>query len=453
MIRRELIVDLEKWRYQKDRKPMMLRGARQVGKTTLVSGFGASFKHFVSLNLERKTHKSLFEASDEVSDLLGQILFQFNIPIEEISDCLLFIDEIQAYPAAIKQLRFWYEFYPELSVIAAGSLLEFTLKDVVSFPVGRVQFMYLYPISFTEYLSALGASRLVDAIQEIPLPKAAHNALMKHYQDYMLIGGMPEMVAKYIENKDLVALQPLYESLWQTYKSDVENYANIRGSLQVIRYLLEVAHLQLDKRIKFDNFGGSNYRSREVGEAFRALESANILQMVYPTTVLQPPLIPSTRRAPRLQYLDTGILHYLNQSQAAMLRLQDFDSMYKGALMPHLVFQELQTIQRHSKQKLHFWVREKKQSTAEVDLVLQYQDYIVPVEIKSGSTGKLRSLQQFIDGCNHPYAVRLFAENFGVERHQTIAGKPFLLMNIPFYLGAKLPEYIAYFVENYSLED
>ena len=213
---------------------------------------------------------------------------------------------------------------------------------------------------------------------------------------------------------------------------------------------MSVAHLYIDQRIRFQNFGQSNYRSREVGEAMRNLDAAKIIQPFYPTTEVEVPLKPDLRKSPRLQFLDTGLINNELGIQPEMLSYADLSSSYKSAIVPHLITQELISLNIPNDKKPNFWIRDKKQSIAEVDLVFTYRDMVIPIEIKSGSEGTLKSLHQFVEHSSHPYAIRMYAGEFKVSKTKTPGGKYYLLMNLPSYLGTKLPEYIAYFVENYK---
>jgi hypothetical protein len=212
------------------------------------------------------------------------------------------------------------------------------------------------------------------------------------------------------------------------------------------------AHMYMDQRIKFQNFGQSNYRSREVGEAMRNLDSAKIIQIIYPTTDVEIPVKPDLRKSPRLQFLDTGLVNNELGIQPEMLSFADLSNSYKGAIVPHLITQELISLNWTNDKKPNFWVREKKQSSSEVDLVFTYQDKVIPIEIKSGSIGTLKSMHQFVEYSSHPYAIRMYAGEFNVVETKTPGGTPYLLMNIPYYLGTKLPEYVAYFVENFKIK-
>lgn len=438
---------LNQWRLRADRKPLIIRGARQVGKTTLIRDFAETYSHSIVLNLEKLTDRHYFDDFDDVQTILEALLLEYNIPSSAIGNTLLFIDEIQESPKAIQLLRYFYEETPKLHVISAGSLLEFAMQKVHSFPVGRVEFLYLHPLNFQEYLQAIGKKELLKHLKSVPVNKVAHKPLMDAFHRYAIIGGMPEVVKTDVEQHNLSDLPRVYESIWETYKNDVEKYTSNDSERKIIKHLMDIAPLYLDDRIKFQGFGNSNYKSREVGEAFRTLDDAKIVRLIYPTTDIDPPLKADLKKSPRLQFLDTGLVNYTLGIQAEMLGMNDLNSAYKGAVIPHLVTQELISLQSISAHKPNFWVREKSQSNAEVDLLYSYQRFVIPIEIKSGSTGTLRSLHQFIDAVDHPYAIRMYAGTFNVEKAVTPNKKPYLLMNLPYYAGTSLPQYIEWFVQ------
>lgn len=449
--KRYVLKNLEAWKASNNRKPLILRGARQVGKTTLVTEFAKSYDFFISLNLEKTSDKEFFEAYDDVNTIVESLLLSNNITPDQQQNTLLFVDEIQELPKAIQLLRYFFEEVPELHVIAAGSLLEFAVKEVESFPVGRVEFLYLYPLNFSEYLQAINHNAAFEHLRSVPISPIAHKTLSGLFHRYAIIGGMPEVVKRDIGEGNLANLPKVYESIWATYKEDVEKYASNATERRVIRHIMETAHLFIDQRIKFQNFGNSNYRSREVGEAMRNLDAAKIIQLIYPTTDIEPPIKPNINKSPRLQFLDTGLVNYTLGIQAQLLGMEDLSNAFKGAIIPHLITQEIISLNTISSTKPHFWIREKKQSSSEVDLVYPYQDKVIPIEIKSGATGTLKSLHQFMDRTDHPYAIRIYGGEYKVENSTTIAGTPFLLMNLPYYLGTQLPNYIEYFISSYSL--
>ncbi|GHB39274.1 ATP-binding protein [Mongoliitalea lutea] len=446
---RQIFNKLLEWKLSSNRKPLLLRGARQVGKTTLVKSFAARYPHFISLNLEKPSDKSFFEDFNQVQDIVESIFLAQNLSIGALPNTLLFLDEIQESPKAIHLLRYFYEEFPDLHVIAAGSLLEFVIKQVSSFPVGRVQFLYLHPLNFQEYLEATGQEAMVEQLKTSPVKPIAHKLLMELFHRYAIIGGMPEVVKIDIEKKSLSDLIAVYESIWGTYKNDVEKYASNDSEVRVIKHIMNTAPLSLDKRVKFQGFGNSNYKSREVGECFRMLDDAKIIRLIYPTTDLIPPVQSDVKKSPRLQFLDTGLVNYSLGIQGQLLKMEELSAAFKGALIPHLVTQEIISIQDLTDQKPNFWTREKNQSSAEVDLVYPYEGKLIPIEIKSGATGSLRSLHQFVDAANHSYAIRIYAGKLDVEETKTPAGKSYKLLNLPYYLGTQIEQYVAWFLKNH----
>ncbi len=448
MIKRQLLKDLEVWKSKKKRKPLILRGARQVGKTTLVKMFGKKFDYSINLNLEKSEHRVFFEKTDDVQAIINEIFLVYGI-LEPKKKILLFIDEIQESPKAINLLRYFYEETPDIYVIAAGSLLENALTSSSKIPVGRVEYLKLNPINFREFLEATNP-KAAQLITQVPSPDYTYGPLLNLFHEYALIGGLPEVVATFIEDKKLlVQILPIYESLLQTYEEDVEKYARTRNEAMIVKHVMRMAPFEADRRIKFQHFGKSEYRSREVGEAFSALQKAGLLRLIYPTSDLVLPGIPNYKRSPRLQFLDTGVINYRLNLHKDLISIKDLHQLHKGKLIQHLITQEYMSIHKYPSFDLSFWVREKKDAQAEVDLVVPSKNFLIPVEVKSGGSGKLRSLHQFIDRCNHHYAVRIHQNRFSIERTKTIKGKSFYLMNLPYYLGTMLPDYIEWFLNEY----
>lgn len=439
---------LIEWKNSANRKPLILRGARQVGKTTLIRQFAVEFPNYIELDLEKEEDRNLFRLGSVSKILNAAYLLKGIEPGEK--QTLLFIDEIQESPEAIALLRYFYEEKPEIFVIAAGSLLEFALKKVSSFPVGRVEYLYLHPLNFIEYLGGINNAGAIKAIQTVPVQEFAHKILLDLFHEYAIIGGMPEIILHYIEHKNIAALSKNYNRLWQSYKDDVEKYARNDTDRKIIRHIIETAPYESD-RIKFEGFGKSNYRSREVGEALYSLDLANIIRLIYPTTNLEPPVIPNLKRSPRLQFLDTGVINQVLLLQGDMIGISDLNDFYRGKVIQQVIYQEVTSIHEEVSYKPNFWVREEKDTSSEVDLVYRHGKYIIPIEIKSGKQGKLRSLHQFIERTNHSYAVRMYANEFSVEQVKTPAGVPYLLMNLPYYLSTMIPEYLDYFIKNYRL--
>lgn len=422
-----------------------------MGKTTLVNQFARTYKQAILLNLEKSSDRGYFEDYDDVKDIVELLFALNNISIKDAAKILLFIDEIQESARAIKLLRYFYEEIPELNVIAAGSLLEFALHRIQGFPVGRVEFLYLHPLNFREYLMAISHEAALGYLDNIPLKPIGRSVLQTLFNQYAIIGGMPEIVKQYKKSGSITDLPVIYESVWGTFQHDVEKYAANETERKVIKHIIATAHFYLDQRIKFQHFGNSNYRSREVGEAMRKLDDAKVIRLIYPTTNTATPVKPDIKKSPRLQFLDTGIVNYSLGAQPEMIGVSDLSNAYRGAIIPHLITQELISLNHLNDKKPNFWVREKKQASSEVDLVFSYLDKVIPIEIKSGKTGRLKSLHKFVEQSGHPYAIRIYGGEFKIERSATPNGVDYFLMNLPYFLGTKLPEYIEYFVSNYKL--
>jgi len=444
--KRDIEEALLQWKASDMRKPLLLRGARQVGKTTVVDRHGKHYKQYISLNLEMEEEARLFREFKNVQKLLEAIFFLKEKSLSE-PDTLLFIDEIQAVPEAINQLRYFYEETSWLHVIAAGSLLETLLDEKVRIPVGRVEYKVVRPVSFHEYMRALGEKALIDQWHKIPVNDYAHQRLIDAFHTYTLIGGMPEVVQHYAQNLDLIKLAPIYESLAESYKNDVEKYARNTTMVQVIRHAIDALPLQAGYRIKFEGFGNSNYGSREMGDALRTLEKAMLMHLLYPTTQTDWPLLPDKKKSPRLQMLDTGLMNYYAGLQPQLIVLKDLSSIYQGKVLEHMVGQELLATESALHYQPQWWVREKKDSMAEVDFLIPVEGKIIPVEVKAGATGTLRSLLLLMDLLSHQYAVRLYAGQLTINEVKTPAGKTVYLLNLPYFLAGKIKEYIQWLME------
>lgn len=432
MFYRNQLQSLRKWAQQKDRKPLVLRGARQVGKTTLVELFAKEFDQYIYLNLEKEEEQNLFNASYNIPKLIDAIFFLKNEKKGQ-EKTLLFIDEIQNNSNAVASLRYFYEEAKDLYVIAAGSLLETMLDVKISFPVGRVDFMAVRPVSFGEFLLAMGEKQSYDILQELPVPEYAHQKLLQLFKDYTIIGGMPEIVKDYAQYNDLSRLGKIYDRLLISYEEDVEKYAQNNSMEKVIRHIVNTAFKYAGSRITFENFGKSQFRSRESGEAFRILEKTMILKLLYPVTNSQLPLNEKTSFSPKLQMLDTGLVNHTAGLSRELFLSEFIDDNFKGKIAEHIVGQVLMTLSESVRHQLNFWVAGSK-SQAEIDFVWPYQDLLIPVEVKSGATGRLRSLHSFIDQAPHQYAIRIYSGIYKIEEASTLKGKKFTLISLPFYM-------------------
>ena len=445
MFNRQLLLELEKWRQNMPRKPLVIRGARQVGKTTLVNQFAAQYEQYIYLNLELLEDREPFENFSSIDNLINTLFFLKNKTLAKKSTTLIFIDEIQEVPKALNILRYFYELAPEISVIAAGSMLETLFDKHISFPVGRVEYKVIRPVSFPEFLSAIDETAALEQLTKVPLAAFAQMKLLNLFHTYALIGGMPEIVQHYATHKDLVTLGPIYDSLISGYMDDVEKYAKSNAQILHLRHCIQSSFAQAGKRIKFEGFGNSAYKSREMGESLRTLEKALLMQLVYPSTTATLPMVPDIKKSPRLQILDSGLLNYFVGIQKEIIGTNDLNSIYQGTLIEHLIGQELLAFQYNTLSALHFWVREKKESTAEVDYLFQYEGMIIPIEVKSGATGTLKSLHSYMDIAPHNFAIRFYAGPLNISNAITQKGKHYQILNLPYYLGSQIEPYIAWF--------
>lgn len=437
---RQIFQELALWNASPVRKPLIVRGARQVGKTTAILEFAQSFDTFAMLNLERPEVRAIFE-----SNLTPKATFQRICLEQKLSPhgkTLLFLDEIQNSPNAVAMLRYFYEDMPELSIIAAGSLLEI-MMDVhkVSFPVGRVEYLFMFPLTFREFLIAMGEDALLSVLDEMPVPEWSLPALYAAFREYTMVGGMPEAVARYRERRNIIDCIPVYRNLLISYFDDVAKYAQNTSQEHILRTFIEAAPLETGKRIAFEKFANTKYKSRKSGDALRMLERAMLLYLRYPTTAMCLPLQPDISRRPRLQFLDTGLLNYRAEIQSAFLSETPLDAMYNGMLAEQIVGQELLASSPEELKKPLFWVRENANSNAEVDFIQSYRGEPLPIEVKSGKTGTLRSLHSFIHQSGVQYAVRLYGGAIRLEQANTPTGETYFLINLPWFLAGRITEY------------
>jgi predicted AAA+ superfamily ATPase len=437
MFKRQIIKDLTNWSNRADRKPLILRGARQVGKTTVVLDFANKYKQFIHLNLENKRERELFERADSFESLLDTIFFLAKKQ-KNVNPTLLFIDEIQNSGEAIKSLRYFFEKCPEIHVIAAGSLLETALNHEISFPVGRVEFLPVRPFSFSEYLEAIDESRLLEKINEIELNEFYHNILAGHFKDYSVIGGMPEIIQKYVNTKDLVSLGSVYDSLIAGYADDVEKYATSNASTNYIRHIIRTGMNYAGQRIKFEKFGESEYRSREMGESFRLLEKTMLIELSYPVSQSQFPLLPNFKKSPRLYWLDIGLVNYASGTQFDVFSSVDITSAWRGISAEIVVGQELLAYDSSILAKRYFWTRESKNALAEIDFLFSYQGKLIPIEVKSGEKGTMKSLHSYMESAPHSFGIRIWNKRMHLDVINLPSGKTYTLISIPFYLISKL---------------
>jgi uncharacterized protein len=433
MFNRDILQELTKWTTKANRKPLVIRGARQVGKTTAIDMFSKDFDQYIKLNLEKASEREIFESDYSFSDLLTT-LFIYAGKRRSGGRTLIFIDEIQNSSKAVAWMRYFYEEANDLYVIAAGSLLESIMDRKISFPVGRVEYMVMRPCSFREFLFATGNSQLAEILEKQEVPMFLHSQFLSWFKKYTTIGGMPEVVHLYAQNADITSLDTVYASLIQAYSDDVDKYAVSAAQAQYVQHVIINVFREGGTKVTFEKFGSSGYRSREMKAAFRIVEKAMLIKLVYPCTSAQMPAKPNLTRKPRLHVLDTGLINHSLKIVGDLVFKSDISETHQGVIAEHIVGQEMLASGFSLSNDLYFWTREKADAGAEVDFVLPYKNKLIPVEVKAGSIGKLRSLHQFMENAPHAVAVRIYQGEYLVQKVKTISGKEFTLLNLPFYL-------------------
>lgn len=418
-MKRDLERDLFSWKERKDRLPLLLRGARQVGKSYIVEEFGKkAFKNIVIVNFEfRPELKQCFTTLDPV-EIINKLRLLMGEAIEA-EKTLLFLDEIQECPNAIMALRYFKEKYDRLAVIGAGSLMEFALNSSdFRMPVGRVQFIYLEPLSFGEFLTASGNEQLRHYLGEIRLngviDDAVHQKLMGLLRIYLIVGGMPAVVNEYFESRNFLNCQRIQNSLLQTYRSDFGKYAKSSTHKYLQKVLYEAPRLVGD-RVKYSNIDPDS-KSRDIKQALNLLKLAGIIYPVCATAASGLPLgAQVSEKKFKLNFLDVGLMQNACGLQAKLTLTNDFVQINSGAVTEQFIGQELRAYSdSYLERGLFFWARDKKNSSAEVDFVMAVDFRIFPLEVKAGKTGTLKSLKLFIKEKKSLFGVRFSQEKLSL---------------------------------------
>lgn len=407
---------LAEWRETLHRKPLILRGARQVGKSSAVRQLGKLFENFVEVNFEQNPRFSTVFEGDLSPDLLVE---QLSVMVgRQIvpGKSLLFFDEIQACPRAISSLRFFYEQLPALHVIAAGSLLEFGLRELPSYGVGRVRSYYMFPFSFDEFLGALGQDLLLEARQKAsthkPLPEAVHQQLLQYLSIFMITGGMPEAVAKYVETGQLLQTQSVLDDIIRSLRSDFVKYSRRVPSLRLHELFNAVVQQAGGKFV----YAKASEQIKDY-QAKEALELLILAGWVLPVTHTAANGIPIGAEADfkkrKMLLLDTGIFQrILGLNQADLYHQPNAIFINKGTLAEQLWGLEYIKYQSpDAYPDLYYWQREGK-SNAEVDYVVQKDAHLIPIEVKSAGRGTMQSMRVFLGEKKCPSGYRFSTENF-----------------------------------------
>lgn len=417
---RFIFFDLISWKSSRQRKPLLLRGARQVGKTYAVRQFGKTFKNFVEINFEKKPQfKKIFELDLDPVRIIKEISIAVDTQIIP-SETLLFIDEIQEFPLAIIALRYFYEEMPTLHVIGAGSLIDFAI-DQVGIPVGRINFLYMYPMSFIEFLCAsnnkLLAREIIHHEPKDMLSDMIHTKALRLMGEYMALGGMPKVVHEWISNQNLQSCMSLLREIKISYEQDFAKYAR-KNQIKYLELLFKNIPSLICQSFKYAQVD-PNYKKRELEPALWLLEKAGIVHQVIQTAANGIPLGAELNLHKfKLLMLDVG----LNQTLLGLQLKEWFidpipNFVNKGNLVENFIGQELLAYSDPThKEPLYYWSKETKGSHAEVDYVIAIQRNIIPIEVKSGHGATLQSIRQFLKSHIHSsYGIRFSIHNYSVH--------------------------------------
>jgi predicted AAA+ superfamily ATPase len=389
-----------------------------VGKSSAIRHLGESFKYYVEVNLDdQKELHRIFEQSVSPQEICEQLALFFRTPIIP-GETLLFFDEIQASIAALSKLRYFYEQYPELHLVAAGSLLEFAIEEMPSFGVGRIRSMFMYPFAFNEFLQAMGDEMLVTAYRNAstqkPLMEPIHNQLLHRLKTFLIIGGMPESVSEYVETRDLLRCQLVLNDLTISFRNDFAKYKKKAPVLRINEVFDSIAR-QAEGKFVYER-AATDASNVQVKQALDLLIMAGL---VYPIThtaangiPLEAEINPKFRR---MILFDTGIFQrILNLDTAHLLISDDLKIINNGALAELFVGLELlKGGSCYTMQQLFYWQKYKQQGNAEVDYLIQQGETIVPIEVKAGTQGAMQSLRVFMSEKGIDRGVRTSLENFG----------------------------------------
>lgn len=439
---------LADWAEEPNRKPLILRGARQTGKSTTVREFSRRFDLLLELNLEKLDDLALVRSCRDQNELLTALKSRHNLPA--IPDrTLLFLDEIQESPEAVRWLRFFKEEQPGLAVIAAGSLLEVRLQEQgFSFPVGRVTFRSLQPVSFFEFLGALGKDVLAEQLrsalfEQRPAPGPLHQEGLAFLRQYLFVGGMPEAVAEWVASGVPSRVRQVQTDLIQSLAEDFHKYRGV-DNLESLEAAFNNLKHHLGQRVTYENFA-PGYKSRSMKTALGRLEGAMLVTRVWPTSSLELPFQTRPKSAPKLLPLDIGLALAMTGTVVEDLNVQPLERFWKGPLAELFVGQQLLAGSAGGQEPLHFWVRETSRGGAELDYLLAGPGTPVPVEVKSGSAGTLKSLHQFLHRSGLNRGIRLYSGTLKNEQLEVkIAGRRlgYRLISIPVYLAEHLRPFV-----------
>lgn len=443
MLDRNALTYLTNWSKDDRRKPLLLRGARQVGKTSLVRELGRKqFAYYFELNLEDRNLSRNFRTPMSLDHFIEVLRLNLNIDVKK-PNSLLFIDEIQEIPWILELFRFFYENHPEIAVIGSGSLLEVKLKQLkISIPVGRIENKYLFPLSFYEFLKAVKENELIEYLNNVSsssiIPEPIHQKAISLYHKYSILGGMPEVVNEYVKSKSNTNIAKIKNDLLITYLDDASKYASSTQEI-FIQHVLENAPNFAGCRFSYAKFANSNYGSSNIKNAFEVLSKAMLIHLVDPTDKAEIPLISQSKRQKKLVYLDVGLVSKKFGLGLDSPEFTELCEIYRGQIAEQIVGQQLiADLSDNFQDKFFYWSKLSTAGEAEVDYLIQYKSRIIAIEVKSGVSGKLKSLKSLIDSYPNVVPTRIYSGPLRVDSFHSSK-----LVSIPFYLVDRLFELVG----------
>ena len=418
-LKRNIDSELIIWKESIHRKPLLLRGARQVGKSTVVRNLSKEFEFFIEINFdENPIYRTIFANSLNPEEICEQIALVKNISIIP-NKTLLFFDEIQACIPAISSLRYFYEKMPELHLIAAGSLLEFALEDIPSFGVGRIRSLFMYPFSFEEFLLAnneQGLSSFLDkSTPQQAIPEIIHQKTKTYFKKFLVIGGMPEAVSAYVTRGDMREVQRVLDDLIISIQGDFAKYKNKISTLR-IKEVFDAVVQQVGHKFTY-SYPHATLNNVQIKEILTLLKMAGLVHFVTHSAANGIPIGAEINiKKRKILIFDTGIFQrILGLNMAELLINDDFEVINKGNIAElHVGLEIMKNSSFYQKDDLYYWHRESLNSQAEVDYLIQKQENIIPIEVKAGTKGAMQSMYLFIKEKKAPYGIRLSLENFSM---------------------------------------
>ncbi len=431
MIKRKLEEQLKIWKNRDVHKPLIVRGARQVGKTSLIRDFGETyFENVVEINLEKETHKAMFEGVMSVEDLEKRINLGLNQQIIP-GKTLIFIDEIQESQRMLELLRFVAEERPAWHVLVAGSLLEVKLQNDWRIPVGRVEYRYLYPLTFFEYLEGIGKKNLLVELQKIKLgQEIEYTKLVEdEFKQYLLLGGMPEVIADFNDHHDFGRVREILTRIQSTYIEDIGKYLKSEEERKYLETVVSEGPRLAGTIFNYEGFAGSSYRSREMSEAVRKIEKTMMCSQLPAVNSTALPVTYKYRRPKKMIWLDMGIVNLVNNAYSDLIKGE-----YGGKLMEQVVGQTLIATLSDGLTKLAYFSKDREVGSAEVDFCFPWKNKMVAMEVKSGTTMKSKSLTQMInEGAGRIVPIKVSWNGFEMKDE---------VLHLPVYLVERWEEFI-----------